>query len=384
MFSDKSQEEHRMKRQLWILVVLMVAMSLTLSACAGGGGTYKIAIVVPLSGDVKTFGESTLNGAMMAIEEAKAKGMKIEVVTADSKCDAQEAANAANKVISQDKVKYIIGEVCSNASIPISLIVNKSKVLQISPTSTNPSVTVNEDGTVKPYTFRACFLDPFQGEVNASLAMELGAKTAAVLFDVGNDYVKGLAEYFKAAFEKKGGQVPVFEAYTKDDTDFSAILGKVAAANVDAMFLPDYYPKVNLIAAQAKEKGIKAILIGGDGWDSPELRFDLLEGGYHSNHYSPDDPRPEVQNFVNAYKAKYGVIPDALATLAYDAANILIQSIKDAGKNDPTAVKDKMAAIKFKGISGDIAFDANHDPIKKAAIIKIQGGKPTFYKFVAP
>jgi len=373
-----------MKRQLWILVVLMVAMSLTLSACAGGGGTYKIAIVVPLSGDVKTFGESTLNGAMMAIEEAKAKGMKIEVVTADSKCDAQEAANAANKVISQDKVKYIIGEVCSNASIPISLIVNKSKVLQISPTSTNPSVTVNEDGTVKPYTFRACFLDPFQGEVNASLAMELGAKTAAVLFDVGNDYVKGLAEYFKAAFEKKGGQVPVFEAYTKDDTDFSAILGKVAAANVDAMFLPDYYPKVNLIAAQAKEKGIKAILIGGDGWDSPELRFDLLEGGYHSNHYSPDDPRPEVQNFVNAYKAKYGVIPDALATLAYDAANILIQSIKDAGKNDPTAVKDKMAAIKFKGISGDIAFDANHDPIKKAAIIKIQGGKPTFYKFVAP
>jgi branched-chain amino acid transport system substrate-binding protein len=373
-----------MRRPLWIVIALMVGMSLVLSACAGVGGAYKIAILVPLSGDVKTFGESTLNGAMMAIEEAKAKGMKIEVVVADSKCDAQEAANAANKVISQDKVKYIIGEVCSSASIPVSLVANQNKVLQISPTSTNPAVTVNEDGTVKPYTFRACFLDPFQGEVGAALAMELGAKKAAVLYDVGNDYVKGLAEYFKTAFEKKGGQVPVFEAYTKDDTDFSAILGKVAAANVDVLYLPDYYPKVNLIAAQAKEKGIKATMIGGDGWDSPELRFDLLEGGYFSNHYSPDDPRPEVQNFVKAYKEKYGTIPDALATLAYDAANILIQAIKEAGKNDPTVVKDKMAAIKFNGVSGEISFDQNHNPVKKAAIIKIQGGKPTFYKFVAP
>jgi branched-chain amino acid transport system substrate-binding protein len=374
-----------MKRQYWTLIALVLVMSLVLSACAGGKvGTIKIAILVPLSGDVKTFGESTMNGAMMAIEEAKAKGMKIEVVTGDSKCDAQEAANAANKVISQDKVKYIIGEVCSSASIPISQLTEKNKVLQISPTSTNPAVTVNEDGSVKPYVFRACFLDPFQGEVNAALAMELGAKKAAVLFDVGNDYVKGLAEYFKAAFEKKGGQVPVFEAYTKDDTDFSAILGKVAAAGVDVMFLPDYYPKVNLIAAQVKEKGIKALMIGGDGWDSPDLKFDLLEGCYHSNHYSPEDPRPEVQNFVKAYKDKYGVIPDALATLAYDAAGILLQSISEAGKNDPSIVKDKMAAIRYKGVSGDITFDKNHDPIKKAAIIKIQGGKPTFYKFVAP
>jgi len=375
-----------MKRTLWALVALITVFSFVLSACgpAGASKTAKIAIVVPLSGDVKTFGESTQNGAMMKIEEARAAGMKIDVVTADSKCDAQEASNAANKVISQDKVKFIIGEVCSSASIPISTIANKDKVLQISPTSTNPAVTVNEDGSVKPYTFRACFLDPFQGEVGASLAMELGAKKAGVLFDVGNDYVKGLAEYFKAAFEKKGGTVPVYEAYTKDDTDFSAILGKVAAANVDVLFLPDYYPKVNLIAAQVKEKGIKAIMMGGDGWDSPELRLDLLDGCYFSNHYSPDDPRPEVQSFVKAYKAKYGVVPDALATLAYDAAGILLQSIKDANSTDPTVVKDKMAAIQYKGISGDITFDKNHDPIKKAAIIKIVGGKTTFYKFVAP
>ncbi len=376
-----------MKRTFGVLLALIMVLSMVLAGCAqkvGTGKAIKVAILVPLSGDVKTFGESTKNGALMAIEEAQAAGMKFDVVIADSKCDAQEAANAANKVISQDKVKYIIGEVCSSASIPISGIANANKVLQISPTSTNPAVTVNEDGSVKPYTFRACFLDPFQGEVNAALAIELGAKKAAVLYDVGNDYVKGLAEYFKAAFEKKGGTVPVFEAYTKDDTDFSGILGKVAAANVDVLFLPDYYNKVNLIAAQVKEKGIKAILIGGDGWDSPELRTDLLEGGYFSNHYSPADPRPEVQNFVKAYQAKYGSVPDALATLAYDAAKILIQSIQEAGKDDPTAVKDKMEKIKYNGVSGEITFDKNHNPIKKAAIIKIEGGKPTFYKFVAP
>ncbi|MHB1295475.1 MAG: ABC transporter substrate-binding protein [Anaerolineae bacterium] len=351
---------------------------------AAPGFPVKVAIVVPLSGDVKTFGESTKNGSMMAFEEAIAAGWEIETVIADSKCDAQEAANAANKVIFEDGVKYIIGEVCSSASIPISEIAEANKVLQMSPTSTNPVVTVNEDGSVKEYVFRACFLDPFQGEVVAALATEQGATKAAVLFDVGNDYVKGLAEYFKASFEEMGGTVPVFEAYTKDDTDFSAILGKVAAADVDVLFLPDYYNKVNLIAAQVKEKGITATLMGGDGWDSPELQVELVEGGYFSNHYSPADPRPVVQNFVAAYTAKYGAEPDALATLAYDAARILLQSIAEAGVDDPTAVKDAMAAIQYEGVSGDITYDELHNPVKKAAIVKIENGEKVFYKFVAP
>jgi branched-chain amino acid transport system substrate-binding protein len=373
-----------MKHKLLVLLSIVMVLAMVLTGCKPASTAYKIAIVVPLSGDVKTFGISTQNGAMMAIDAAKAAGMNIEVVTADSKCDAQEATNAANKVITQDKVHYIIGEVCSSASIPMSAIAETNKVLMISPTSTNPAVTVNEDGSVKQYVFRACFLDPFQGDVLASLAMSLGAKKAGILYDVGNDYVKGLAEYIKAAFEKKGGTVPVYEAYTKDDTDFSAVLGKVADAQVDVLFLPDYYPKVNLIAQQVQEKGIKAILMGGDGWDSPDLKLSLLEGAYFSNHYSPFDPRPVVQNFVAAYKAKFGTVPDALATLAYDAANILIQSIKDAGVDDPTVVGQKMAAIKFEGVSGNISFDASHNPIKAAAVMKITGGAVTFYKFVSP
>jgi branched-chain amino acid transport system substrate-binding protein len=348
------------------------------------GFPLKLAIVVPLSGDVKTFGESTRDGAMMAFEEARELGWEIEVVLSDSKCDAQEAALAANKVIFEDGVKYIVGEVCSSASIPISEIAESEGVLQISPTSTNPDVTLNEDGSTKEYVFRACFLDPFQGEVVASLARELGAENAAVLYDVGNDYVKGLAEFFKASFEEMGGTVPVFEAYTKEDSDFSGILGKVAAADVDVLFLPDYYNKVNLIAAQAAEKGITATLLGADGWDSPELEVELLEGGYFSNHYSPADPRPVVQDFVSKYTAKYGAEPDALATLAYDAAWILLQAVSDAGVDDPAVVKDAMAAVEYEGVSGDITFDAQHNPVKKAAIVKVENGEKIFFKFVAP
>jgi branched-chain amino acid transport system substrate-binding protein len=403
-----------MKPRLGILVAIVIVMGIVLTACAPAapattpepvaeqpaaqqpapvvdssvpanpGFPVKLAIVVPLSGDVKTFGESTRDGAMMAIEAARAAGWDIEVVVADSKCDAQEAANAANKVIFEDGVQYIIGEVCSSASIPISEIAEANSVLQISPTSTNPAVTVNEDGSNKEFVFRACFLDPFQGEVVAALARELGAEKSAVLYDVGNDYVKGLAEYYKASFEDMGGSVPVFEAYTKDDTDFSGILGRVAAADVDVIFLPDYYNKVNLIAAQINERGIEAILLGGDGWDSPELENDLFEGGYFSNHYSPADPRPLVQDFVAAYAAKYGAEPDALATLAYDAAGILLQSISEAGVDDASVAKDRMSAIQFEGVSGDITYDDFGNPVKKAAIVKIEGGEKVFFKFVAP
>ncbi|NLV74164.1 MAG: ABC transporter substrate-binding protein [Chloroflexi bacterium] len=391
------------KKRFMVLSILMV-VAMLLSACgpavaptagdatkapggeapAGDGTVYKVGLIVPLSGDAKTFGISTMNGVMMAVEEAKAEGFNIDILVEDGKCDAQEGTNAATKLITQDKVHYIIGAVCSSESLPVSVLAEQNKVVQITPPSTNPAVTVNEDGTVKQYVFRACFLDPFQGVVMAALAKELGATKAAILYDVSNDYVKGLAEYAKESFEQGGGEVAVFEAYTKNDTDFSAILSKVADANVDVIFLPDYYNKVNLIAQQIKEKGITATMIGGDGWDSSDLELDLMEGGYFSNHYSPQDPRDVVQNFVKNYQTKYNSMPDSFATLGYDAAKILIQAIQEAGTDDTTLVAQKMAAIQYSGVTGDISFDEQHNPIKKAAIIKISGGQTEFFKFVAP
>jgi branched-chain amino acid transport system substrate-binding protein len=349
----------------------------------------KIAMLGAMSGDVKTFGEGTKRGVDMAVAEWNAKGgvlgREIEVIVGDTKCDAQEAANVANKVINQDKVNYIVGAVCSSASIPISEIANPAGVVQISPPSTNPQVTIKEDGSSKEYVFRACFLDPFQGEVDAAFAMEeLGAQTSAVLYDVGNDYVKGLAEYYKASFEELGGEVPVFEAYTKDDTDFSALLTKVADANVDVLFLPDYYAKVNVIAKQAKEKGIEATMLGADGWDSPDLDLEAVDGAYFSNHYSPYDPRPIVQDFIVNFESEYEMSPDFVAVLAYDATNVLLEAIEDAGVDDPAAVRDALAAIEFEGVAGDIRFDENGDPIKKAAISHITGGEVEFVRFVAP
>jgi branched-chain amino acid transport system substrate-binding protein len=244
---------------------------------------------------------------------------------------------------------------------------------------------VDENGNHKPYTFRACFLDPFQGDVLATFAYnDKGLKNAAILYDQGNDYVRGLAEYIKGAYEKLGGTVKVYEAYNKDDADFSVLLSKVQDANVDVLFLPDYYNKVSLIGTQARERGINAVMMGGDGWDSPELDLKALDGGFFSNHYSPSDPRPIVQDFIKKYTEKYGAAPDALAVLAYDAANILMTAIQDAKTADPSVVKDAMLKVKVEGVSGEITMDQFGNPIKSAAITAVTDGKTEFVKFVAP
>jgi len=374
-----------------ILVTIFVALAVLVGGCtpaASGGGNLKVAVLAPLSGQNPTFGTSTRNGAQLAVDEWNAKGgvlgKQITTVVEDSQCSAEPAVNAANKVIDQDKVHYIVGEVCSSASIPVSEIANAKGVVQISPTSTNPSVTVDKDGKVKPYIFRACFIDPFQGTVMAKFALSKGYKTAFIMFDQGNDYVRGLAEFFEKAFTANGGQVVGKETYTSKDTDFSAILTKVGDSKADVLFLPDYYPIVNLVGAQAKEKGITSVMMGGDGWDSADLDKKASDGGFYSNHYSKDDTRPIVQDWVKKYNAKYGADPDALATLGYDAMNLLLTAIKNAGADDTAKVKDALASIKMEGVSGAITFDQNHNPIKSAVVLHVTNGKVEFASTVNP
>jgi len=368
---------------------LVVAVLLGACAPKAPATAIKIAILGPLTGSEATFGAMNRDGAILAFEEWNAKGgvlgRKIEWVLGDSQCDPKAAADAGKKAIDEDKVKYIIGEVCSSASIPIAQYANEKQVVQVSGTSTNPKVTVDDSGKVRPYTFRACFIDPFQGQVMATFALSnLKAKTAAVVLDQGNDYVKGLAEFFRSAFEKGGGKVVVWESYVKEDTDFSAILAKVKDAKPDVFFVPEYYAKVSLIGAQAKQKGITATLLGGDGWDSADLDRAAVDGGYYSNHYHPDDPRPIAQAFRKSFEAKYGKTPDALAALAYDASQALLNGIKAAGKDDPTAVAKAIETVKFEGVSGVITFDQDHNPIKGAAILQVKDGKIIFVANVAP
>jgi branched-chain amino acid transport system substrate-binding protein len=384
------------------LLSIIILIAIAISACGTKAtkevtfkGELKIAVLAPLSGPVPTFGVSTKEGALQAVEEWNAKGgvlgMKVVAIVEDSQCTPDPAVNAANKVIDQDKVHYIIGEVCSKASIPVSEIANEKGVVQISGTSTNPSVVRDAAGNVKPYTFVACYNDDTQGKVMAKFAFEtLKAKTAFIMLDQANDYVKGLAEYFEKYFTAAGGTIVGKETYTATDTDFSTTLAKVSEAKPDVVVLPDYYNIVNLVTKQAKEKGITAPFIGGDGWDSPDLDAVAAAGGYFTNHYSPTENREAVKVFVKNYGEKYkddkgnAKTPDALAALAYDATNIMLASIVKAGADDPVKVKDVIAGGKFEAVSGTITFDAFHTPIKPVTIIQVKDGKAQFYSQVIP
>ena len=375
-------------------IVLLVAM--LFGACSGGGAkTLKVAILAPLSGPVPTFGVSTRDGALLAIKQwndaGGVLGIQIQAIVEDSQCTPDPAVNAANKVIDQDKVHYIMGEVCSSASIPVSEIANAKHVLQISGTSTNPSVVRDANGNVKPYTFVACYNDDTQGKVMAKFAYAtLNAKTAFIMYDQANDYVKGLATYFEKYFTADGGTIVGKETYTSKDVDFSTILAKVATAKPDLVVLPDYYNVVNLVTKQAKQQGITTPFIGGDGWDSPDLDPVSADGGYFTNHYSPTENRPAVQTFVKLYGQTYKddkgnpKVPDALAALAYDATNIILEGIKETGVDDPSKVKDTIAKGTFEAVSGTITFDAFHTPIKPVTIIQVKDGKVEFNSQVMP
>jgi branched-chain amino acid transport system substrate-binding protein len=375
------------------LLILLILVCFLFSVSVASAKIIRIGGVAPLTGGSATFGASTRNGCKLAFDEVNAAGgidiggtkYLINLVFEDDQGSPEVAANAFRKLIDQDEVVAIIGSVMSKCTLAGAPIAQDAGVPVISPTSTNILVTQTGD-----YIFRACFIDPFQGAVVASFSYnDLKAKTAAVIFDNANDYTKGLAEVFKPSFEKLGGKVVAYESFTGEDqtTDFSAQLTNIKAANPDVIFLAAYYAAAALEAKQARALGITATFVGGDGWDSSELTKlagDAIEGGYFCNHYSPEDPSPINQNYLKKYKEKFGQTPDALATLAYDAALILIDSIQRADSTDGAAIRDAIAATNLQVVSGKIIFDENRNPIKSAAIIKVENGKFIFAKTVAP
>jgi len=373
-----------MKRFALVLVLVVLAASVVAAQDIKLGG------VGPVTGDAATFGVSTKNGIVMAIEEWNAKGgvfggRKVKLIFEDDKGDPAEGATVYTKLIQQDNVVAIVGTVMSKVTLAGAPIAQAAGIPMISPTSTNEKVTLVGD-----YIFRACFIDPFQGTVGASFAFkDLKAKKAAAIFDLGNDYTKGLAENFKATFEKLAGKnsVVAYEGHPSGATDFKAQLTKIIMAKPDVLYVPDYYNDVGLIAKQARELGFKGPMVGGDGWDSPELvkiGGTAVENGYFTNHYSPADKRKIVQDFVAKYKAKFGSEPDALAALAYDATYIMLDAIKRAGSTKGSAIRDALVKTNLDVVSGKVTFDANRNPIKSAVIIEIKDGKQVYKTTVSP
>ena len=358
--------------------LLTIALSLVWAvASAMAAETVKIGCIAPLTGDVKTFGESQKNAFFMALEEyAKTGKYKITPIVVDDRNDPTEGANGALKLITQDKALAFVGPLTSKVSIPVSEIAEKYKVPMVTGAATNPKVTVYE-GKRKTFVFRACFIDPFQGSVAASFAINnLKAKTAAVLYDVGNDYSKGLAEFFRATFKEGKGTITAYESYQKDDVDFSALITKIGVKKPEVLYIPDYYNKVALIARQVREKGVKASLVGGDGWDSPEtvkIGGSAIVGGYFTNHYSPERPDKVTQDFIRKYKEKFGAVPDALAALGYDATMILLQSLDKAKKPAAEELMRSLSTMSnYKGVTGTMRFDKNGDAIKSVVILKVE------------
>lgn len=392
-----------MKRGTKLLSFLTAGLLFAaLSAGCGGSGsssssgdTIKVGGLLEMTGGSASFGISSKNGIDLAFKEINAKGgingKKLELVVADTKSEASEATNGMQKLISQDKVAAVIGPNQSSAVIAASAINNGAKVLGITPMGTNPDITVNPaDGKTRTYNYRACFIDPFQGTVMASFAADnLGVKKAAILIDNTSDYSKGLAKFFKENFEKKGGSVVTEEAFLQKDTDFKSTLTKIKVANPDFIYIPGYYQEVGLIIKQARELGIDVPIAGGDGWDSaklPEIAGKAaLNNTYFSSLYSADEASDINKKFVEAYQKEYNSKPDVFAALAYDSAMLVAKAIEDAKSLDPAKIAEAMGKISgFKGVSGDVVFDEQHNPIKSAVIIEHVDGVQTFKTKVNP
>lgn len=385
-----------MKRKISFVLVIALVLSLALTGCGTRTapapqdplGDVKVGSVFPVTGAIATFGQSSLNGVELAFEEINNAGgvlggRKLVLINEDNQSRTEETATAFQKLINQDEVVAILGSVASSHSLAGAPIAQAAGIPMLSPTSTNPRVT-----EVGDFIFRACFIDPFQGQVMAKFALEtLGVTTAAMMVEQDSDYSKGLAAYFKEAFVAGGGTIVAEEGYKSTDVDFSAILTRVKAANPAVVFVPAYYGTVGPILRQAQAAGIDAVFLGGDGWDSPklfELAGDAANGGFFSNHYSPDAGTPEVAAFLAAYQAKFNAVPDALAALAYDAAHMLAQAINAAGSLEGVAIRDALAAISFTGVTGSVVFDEKRNPVKSAVIIQIIDGKQVYKATVNP
>ncbi len=388
-----------MKRS-WLIALFLV---LGLAAPARAADTIKLGFNIPLTGDIPDVGESSKNAAEMLKKKINDAGgldvggkkYMLEFVYEDNESKAESALSSARKLSTQDGVLGLVGPQSSKQAVPAGEAANDLKTPMMAPWSTNPNTTKS-----RPYVFRGCFLDTFQGPVAAKFAIEeFGAKKAAVLYDIASDYPKGLAEDFKAAFEKQNGpgSVVAFETFTTKDVDFSAQLTNIAKSGADVLFIPQYYNEVPLVVKQAKALGFNKPFLGSDSWGSGDLMGlcgDDCKGYYFVTHYAAAGAKGKTKEFIDEYTKLYKKTPDDVAALTWDGANLMLSAVQSMGSLSGDLAKDREALMKamagvkkFEGITGDMAYPAtgDHDPIKCAVVVKIDdAGKFAFYKSVCP
>ncbi len=365
----------RMKTVM-ICVLLVAALCLPVSAQSP---VIKIGLISSLTGAVSTYGQSVRNAVTLAIDDINAaggiNGQQISLVILDDKGDATEAAQAARRLIDRENVALILGPVITPCVMAVAPIAQAAQVPMLTPTGTGDEIT-----SVGDFIFRGAYKDSFQGRIMAQFAVEnLGLKEAAIIYDVANDYSVGLRNAFKATFEELGGRIVAEESYSSGDTDFSAQLTSLAMRNPQALFIPDYYSTAGPILMQARLMGMDAVMLGVDGWDSPDLSAlagGFEEGGYIVNHYSADVDSAVLKEFIARYTAAFGQAPDALAALGYDGALIVAKALEAAGSTDPEALKLALGTVgDIEGVTGTITMDPEGTPIKSAVILKMTGGR---------
>lgn len=390
-----------MRKNLSMVMAAMLVIGLLLAGCGGGdkakpaatSNEIKIGGNFELTGGVANFGKQTVNGIQLAFKQANASGgvlgKQIVFVLADNKSEPAEATNAITKLITQDKVSAVLGPVTSSNVLATVQVAQDNKIPVLTATGTNEKITV-DNGKVRPFAFRSCFIDPFQGRVMANYASKsLKAKTAVIYVDSSSDYSKGLSASFEATFVQNGGKIVAKEAFLQKDQDFKATLTKIKALGADTIFIPAYYEEVGKIVKQARELGITSPLLGTDGWDDPKVveiaGAAALNNTYFSNHYSSQDKDPNVVKFVEAYKKEYNQEPSALAALGYDSGLLLIDAIKRANSTESVKIKEALEQTKNLQVStGVITIDSNHNPVKSAVVIEMKDGKQTFKEKVNP
>ena len=358
---------------LSLAFALAVACALSFAGCAKADtGTIKIGGIYPLSGGVAVYGVEAKNGVEMAVEEINAAGgidgRMVELIAEDDEGNPEKTVNAYKKLTTKDQVKIIIGSLTSGCTQAITSLAQAQKVVVVAPAATMASIT--DAGN---FIFRVCFIDPFQGTVGAKFASaNLGAKKAAVLYDVGNDYSVGLFDNFKIAFEAAGGTVVAAESYNTGDKDFNAQLTKIKNASPDVVYLPDYYSTVALIAKQLRAQGITAPIVGADGWGGiVDNAGDEVLKGFYSDHYASDSTDQKVVDFVAKYKAKYNATPTAFAALGYDAMYVIKDAMVASKSTDSVKVQAALEKTSGSYVTGNLTFDEKRNPTKSAVILEI-------------